>query len=75
MELIARIIGIGSAVFKMVSSFLNAKQRNEDREAGRNEQRVKDLEAQNRAKDAMLGAAVDGPTPDDVVDRLRNNKF
>lgn len=75
MNWLTALISTGGKLFGLISSFLNAKQRNADREAGRNEQRVKDLEAQAQVKDAMLDAAVNSPTPDNVIDRLRDGKF
>lgn len=62
------------AFAKLVSAWLTGRQREADREAGRNEQRVADAEKVNATKDKMLQSAVrDSSKP--VRDSLLDNSF
>ena len=61
-------------LFSLISAFLSGRQREKDREAGRNEQRVADAEKVNKTKDKMLDAAVNNANKP-VADSLRDGTF
>lgn len=61
-------------LFSLITAFLTGRQREKDREAGRNEQRAADAEKVNKVKDAELQAAVNN-SGKPVRDSLLDNTF
>ena len=73
MALLTTIASVLGGVIKLVQSFFTAKEREKDREAGRNEVKV---EGHQDAEDARKRIdAVKRPGDDDTVDSLRDGKF
>lgn len=57
----------------LVQSYFTAKEREKDRDAGRDRERLAQHEEVEDAKNRM--DAVDRPTGSDTADKLRNGKF
>ncbi len=73
MAIFSSILSALSGAIKLAQSFLTAKEREKDRESGRNEMKV---EGHEDAADARKRIdAVERPGDDDTVDSLRDDKF
>ncbi len=73
MAIFTSIVSALGGIIKLAQSFFTAKEREKDREAGRNEVKV---EGHEDAADARKRIdAVDRPSGDDTSDSLRKHKF
>lgn len=71
--MVRSIVKLLGGIVGFAQSFFTAKEREKDREAGRNETKVKGHEDAEAARERI--DAVERPGDGDTIDSLRDNKF
>lgn len=73
MAFLTTIFGALGGIIKLVQSIFTAKEREKDREAGRNEEKVKGFQDAEDAQERI--DAIKRPSGDDTVDILHKGEF